>query len=564
MKIFQKSILTVLCLFSIVGFAQHLDQRIPSSAQAVVSLNGGQLFSILSIDKFNNSQFGQKITEEMKRELPVFNGLEDFGINLMDKAHFYYQVDGEISYFSVLFGLEDHTKFSSFFAKMTDLENVESWNGKTVLVESDAVIIFDEETVQFCFAEVPYAYIEENKEEFIKKYPNLETYELKRVVSKELLFTKAKENYRSPQSILINKSYKSSLDKDAVVSMWIRNYGGVMTNYYKMIYGYQFSGKRPAKTNPDLSHIGLGAMSAHLYFKNGRMQISSEMEFSDELKTRIKKIYKQKMNKSFYSYVHLNSALGYMSYSLNTENMLKEYPGLLTGMYGGMFPGYVQEMDIVADLLKTILDEKAIGELLTGNVLLVLEDISEKDVTYVTYEYDEEYNETKVTKSKKEILPDFTLIVGTKRKDLAVKLANLGVKYEALTGSSNRFKIASSSDFPLPMYLTLTDDAIILSTSDKRFNDKAKGTLGSLQKTIDKNGMIWHLDIEKIIQTIPLKEMGLSDEKGRLITKNLKSATLTSSKLKGNKIYSDFTITSPDTSKNSLQLLMDFFEEILR
>jgi len=563
MKTVQKTLLTLLFIAPLFLVAQQLDQQIPANVQAVATVNGEELFSAYSVDKFNTSKLGQEIIKELKRDLPNFNGIQDFGIDLDKKGHFYYQMEGEVSYFSFLLAIDDYEQFSNFFAKVTDLEEVENWEGKTIMIERDVTLIFDQQTLQICFSDLPYDYIDRHEEELSKKYPNLEGYELRREVSKDLISSQAKRNYASRQSITSNRSYKSSHDKNADASVWIKNYGGLMNDYYQAIYGYQFNFDNASSDLPDLSKMGIGAMSANLYFNDGNMQIKSEMEFSDALKSSMKKIYKQKMNKSFYNYVNLDTALGYMTYSLNTENMMQEYPNLLVDMYGGVLPGYQEEMDVVAELFTTLIDEKAIGELLTGNALFVMEDIGEKEVAYVTYEYDEEYNEKKVTKKKKEILPDFTMILGTKRKDLATKLAKLGVKYDVMTGSANRFKLNASSDIPLDLYMLLTNDAIILSTRENGLGGRAQGTSSATKKRIDQSGMIWHVNMQKIMQRAPLEELGMDGKSIELINKNFKSATLSSSKIKGNTVSSEFKVSAPDSSTNSLQLLMDFFEDVM-
>ncbi len=81
------------------------------------------------------------------------------------------------------------------------------------------------------------------------------------------------------------------------------------------------------------------------------------------------------------------------------------------------------------DLLEIMIDEKAIAELMPGNMMMVLHDMKTKTVTYTDYTYDDNFKSTEIKKTREELSPNFTFVMETKKEAFLKKLARLPLKY---------------------------------------------------------------------------------------------------------------------------------------
>ena len=62
----------------------------------------------------------------------------------------------------------------------------------------------------------------------------------------------------------------------------------------------------------------------------------------------------------------------------------------------------------MVETMKIVLDEKEIAKIAPGNAIFILNDLTYKKVEYTDYEYDEDYNEKEVKKTKDAATPNFT------------------------------------------------------------------------------------------------------------------------------------------------------------
>ena len=85
-------------------------------------------------------------------------------------------------------------------------------------------------------------------------------------------------------------------------------------------------------------------------------------------------------------------------------------------------------------------------------MLFVLNDMREKEVSYTSYEYDENYNRTEVTKTKKDFSPEFTITIGSKNTELLEKMADIGIKYKLLKKEQDFYDISLPRKTPFGLY----------------------------------------------------------------------------------------------------------------
>ncbi len=93
-------------------------------------------------------------------------------------------------------------------------------------------------------------------------------------------------------------------------------------------------------------------------------------------------------------------------------------------------PQYGAMSGSVLDLLGIALDEEALAGIFKGDVLIALTDVMEKEVKYIDYEYDEDYNMTKVEKTRMQTVPMYVaeMTIGNKENFNKILSALKGFK----------------------------------------------------------------------------------------------------------------------------------------
>ena len=276
------------------------------------------------------------------------------------------------------------------------------------------------------------------------------------------------------------------------------------------------------------------------------------------------------MNSTLINSFDHNKALAFWSVSMDTEELLKQYPTMINKMYGGIVPKFKEEITVVADLFSLLVDEAAIAKLVTGDALFVLNDFSEKEVSYTSYKYDENYKRKEVTKTKKTVVPDFTLMIGSEEKELLTKIFKLGQKHKTVTVSNNVFEfIKKSKDIPFNIYAVIKNDVLYITTSKVRAVNIEAGRVNykatKHSKLIKRNSSVIYTDVDALIKNMPTEWFGRDEKKMAGISKaNVKDVSFRVSKLKGNKISSELRLNTKGKDENTLQLLFKIINDIAK
>ncbi len=566
----KKILFIVAICVSFTTIAQNLESKIPNSAEAVVSINGNRLVELVSVPEFDNYNFAQMMFKELSRkkdEGSKMKSVKEIGIDLNSKAFYFHKRTDSISYHNFLVKLTDKNMFESLMSPKNK-ENIISEGGVQIMVDHSSVAIWNDQMLLVSGYEKPYNFFKDNEERF-KAQAETED-ESYYTIKKRIASRWAKAyglsifNGNGGSSILNNKKYLASKDKDAAASVWVKNYGGLMNGFMSSIYG--MSGMSSLAGLQGNMYNGFKSVVANLYFDKDATRMTMEMEVSSQWEKAFKKVYNSKMNKNFFNYFNQNDALAYMSFSMNMQALFEEYPTLMTSMYGGMMPQYKQEMDLSGDFMGLLLDEEAIGELMTGDMLFVLNDFGEKEVTYTSYEYDEDYKRKEVTKTKNDVVPDFTMMIGSKKGKLLNKAARLGIKYELIENKAGYYKVnVPKNEIPVDLYAVVKNDILFFTTSETKIsnivNDRFVKNLGKHQKMMQKNVSAFYVNGEKIMSRIPASELSKKEQGFMNYAKeNFKDAYFKSSKMKGNKMRSEMKINTSSSQGNSLKTFLNFIE----
>ncbi|WP_340198574.1 hypothetical protein [Ascidiimonas sp. W6] len=568
----KTNLLFIAVIISFTCIAQNIESKIPNSAEAVISINGDRLIDLVSIAEFDDYTFAKEMFDKLNRKRDsslTITSIEDLGFNLNSKAFYFYKTTDSINYHNFLVKLTDKNKFESLISER-DREKIISEDGIRMMADNSSVALWNDNLLLFSGYEKTYNYLNENIERFMAQPENkeLSDYEVKKRITSKWAKAYALSIFKGTNeaSILNDGNYRANKDKNAVASVWVRNYGqlmeGAMSGIYDMV-GVSSLGALKSSSNL----AGFKSIVANLYLDENNARMTTEMEVNSDWGKIFENVYNSKLDKNFYNYFNQNDVLAYMSFSTDMQAFMEEYPTFITSVYGEIMPKYKEEMMLGSEFLSLVLDEEAIGELITGDMVLLLNDFGEKEVTYLSYEYDEEdYKRKEVTKTKKEVMPDFTIMIGSKKEKLLNKAALVAIKYELFENKEGYYKInAPKNEIPVDLYTAVKNDILFFTTSKEKIsnivNNRVVKNVGKHQKLMSKNSAVFYMNGQKMMAKIPASELNKKEQEYlKYANDHFKDVYFKSSKMKGNKLQSEMKINMATSQENSFKVFLDYIE----
>ena len=366
-------------------------------------------------------------------------------------------------------------------------------------------------------------------------------------------------------NILSNKSYVASLGKQ---NFEAHAWAGDFMNLYQELVLDQMYGNALGMYNVEQLYNG-STVSSTLDFTKTSAVLNIDYTMSDIMAKHAKAMYDGKMNKDFFKYFNEDKMLGYMSVNASTEGLLTEYPKLMKSMFANSANNEMATMiPLGADVLSIFLDEEAIGELVRGDMLFVVNDIAKKQITYTTYDYDEDYNRIPIEKTKEETVPDFIFMATSNGESIFNKLMNIAVKENEMTVDNGIYKFNTPRSVPVNVYAMHANGVLFFATSKEQLLAIRNGNFNcgvSSEQNISKNTSAVYVDGKSIISQVPVEELPRDFRKKiNFITSNTEDMLITTSKLKGNKSSSKVVLNTPEEGhKNGLVYFINFIDAFL-
>ncbi len=612
----MKRNLILLLLFCTVCIqAQNLDQFISKDCEAVVEVSGDQIFTLVS-----QTELEKLMMPASARQSGESMDLTEYGFDLNSKAYYFYQIVDSITYHNVVIKLSDVNKAEQLIKNQLSTPSTQLM-GFEAIIESNMMAGWNNNMAVFSYADFPKKVytiediIEEKnnemleqleeedmpvfedlpveeememvEEEYNEEYDDEELFEdpdygmdeeslefelmIKNMTapyihSEDEMMGHLKNHFlaiintKSSESVSGLKSYKKGRDKKSSAYFWMKNFDGMMKDRFMN----EIPTFLPISSTPDMM-FGINSVSGNLIFDKDEIKLSTKIEVNNSLVRAYKRMYDSKIDKSFLKYFDENDVLAYVSFSTNMQGVLEEYPNMAQKMYGSLAPDYREEMDIVSDLVSVILDEEAIGKLITGDGMMLLHDLEEKEITYKTYEFDEDYNATEVEKVKTEQIPTFTIMMGSENEKMIAKLMKLGTKYQASEKQGGYHRIlAKSMGGPFDIYFAHNDDIAFITNSLDRVIKYVQGkkacNLGRHKKILKNNLFALYFNsnrsLEKLTDIFPMDKT-ITD----YVKDNFTEMYFTMGRMKGSQFGYDMVIKTNKDHGNSLKLLLSSFKE---
>ncbi|NHN25637.1 DUF4836 family protein [Flavobacterium jejuense] len=297
----------------------------------------------------------------------------------------------------------------------------------------------------------------------------------------------------------------------------------------------------------------------NMYFENKNARIEQTIEYSKSLADIMTKVVNRKINKNIFKYFPNQTPMAYMSYHINSEELLRNFPSITAQMYNDNRFLKKEDMEIVTDLISTMLDEKAIASLFDGDFTVFLHDISEQEYTYKSYEYDEDYNEIEVEKTDKRTTPIFTVLFTSTHRTMGNKLLDLAERRKVLIKEKQFYKVRGSEKEMGDLRIIKDGDVVVITNGLSFISNSNSNFTINFKQQIKKNYMFGDLNLKKLMEKYASKEnLGKDASKMRKVSQQFEKIDFKSSKkMENNKLQFEMSLHSSSSDKNIILQTLD-------
>ena len=521
----RKIILTgLIAVLTSPAIGQKLVTMVPKNVQYVTTVNTPNITSKMTVAEMENlpfikmmvSQFvkGRKHYDHFTEQDQLLK-LSDLGFDFTERSYHFAEVTDSITYYGYLIKLNNVTKFEAL--NDTSMEVVKNSKKLKVLTGGHNLIAWNKNVALFLTARENMLYFKDHPEIY-------EAYGLEVVIDSLNYEYDYYQYYNEQQQIAHNwaqnkitaifskenakkkpAAFASYIDDNAAFSVWTSA---------QELYGQYLSAMGALTAAPSDKAFPGGDLNYYLYFNKSDITTKSVMSLSEEDKNSYKNMFSNQLNPKFFNYIDANNFLAYYSYAYSVRGVLEEMPNVINSYVGGSLGdiGVAESFE----LLSVILDEEAIGNVICGDGIFVVTDITSKEVTYTAYEWDENYiNQTEVTKTKQETMPQFLYMFSTKDEasiKKIVKLSMLGNK--GLVEEDGFYSMELYKNAPFKLYLVIKDGVVFMCNSEQQLknilnNKKVTRLSPEMIKDISSSPLRVSVDGKKIMSKIP-KQSGES------------------------------------------------------
>ncbi|MEM1321180.1 MAG: DUF4836 family protein [Bacteroidota bacterium] len=588
-------ILLVCCM--LIGLsssqAQSALNHIPADVTAVMSLHPDAIDKKLSLDKIKQMEFYESMLQQMSKSMSpgsreeVYDILKNpgsYGMDMRSGSYVFFKMDGSNMYMNYLFRISDRTKFLQIFNQYLNpgqaLQTTKVGNYEMVMPGNDMAMAWGDNALLVAYmmempGSDPYDFeedydMEEDEEE---EEPEVDEYTRKMEEKKQHV-----QNWVSKVMNLPASSSLAAHPQHAVLTkgsndmiMWM-NYQEVMSLYMDSMDG------QLADVGMDNPYLGMvfgqlgnlyqdNFLAVKFNFDKGAFRIDTDMAMNAKMAEMSKAMTTKRVNKKFVRYVDQDNLLGYYAFAFDIESLVNSYRGMVLDAVKDM--PMVGDMAVdVLDIVGIAIDEKALYNLFTGDMLLAVTGLREFETMITTYEYDDEFNAKEVQKPSKETLPEFTLMMSYGNQQDLMKFIRLGLHTSVIEQEGSHFKITVPGT-PMDIYMAMEDGIFFVSNNTDLIRNRLKSGYSKKErlskrhcKMFKKHPMVFYWDIPMTMQMVA----ELKPDTQQMLNSNpspVREVLMTYDPVTSNLSHTDFDIILVDEDKNSLDMLLQYVQEFL-
>ncbi|WP_336731885.1 hypothetical protein [Chryseobacterium sp. VD8] len=402
---------------------------------------------------------------------------------------------------------------------------------------------------------------EETEEDsiYLKQMDSLKIEKFK--ITKKLAEKDFDDYFNSTLELDVSKDILSFRDGTSDVFVYT-DYGRIVNNgaYGKIMSHYPFGNLMGKAYNSNSSY--------NLYFDNDKVRMVNSYQHKNEaVQKSINSVYRGKKNKKLTALIN-DKSIGY--YAINVDG--NKYFDVMYSLLKDSGEGdYQKEMELLMETMKIVLDEKAITKIAPGNGIFVLNELKSKTVEYTDYEYDDDYNEKEVKKTKEIAVPNFTFAFATENEGYWNRIFDMlttnkvTAKKFSKNGDFYAFSEGKNDGYFDKLFFTVKDGIVYATTSTENISAKNQSEISEKwAKDSAKYPLSGRFDIQKLMVGLE-KEFKTSSERKtlNLLKKNLGEVYF-KTEAKGEKIETEVNYNIKNASENSLMYFFDVFDEVYK
>ena len=191
-----------------------------------------------------------------------------------------------------------------------------------------------------------------------------------------------------------------------------------------------------------------------------------------------------------------------------------------------------------------------------GDNLFVLNGISQKEVKYIDYEYDDDYNYKEVEKTKMEKIPDYIWMFSSDDTRVFEKILAVLISENGIIDHDGIYEVKSTKVDEIAPYVMIDKGIVFLGNNMEQLkqikSNSYKGSANKYISVLKKNKFAMFFNTKKI--------PGLVDRSMDLQIKNLAQygdIYMISTGMKGNKFLWEAGLEFPKEGKNAVDYLIN-------
>lgn len=289
--------------------------------------------------------------------------------------------------------------------------------------------------------------------------------------------------------------YMSLLPADAVTSN--RNFRAIQGEQFEAAFWYNYGehlNREKMKSYRYMRELYMNdtlPQEKHLWddsyfvalakFEGNEMVVTQHLYLSPKTTLETKGMYHGKVKKKMYRYVKAPNLMGYASLSMNPEKLMK-FSGTAYRDAMSYYNSLSQGIFFTSwDLMRVFVDDDVLYNLFSGDIVMAVTDLRPFTASYVTYDYDENFNRTEVRQERTEIMPEFVSIASIGKMKEAQEILDIIEKAKGIRKvGTDYYAINMPGAYDFKTFIALKKGVLIITNNEELVKEKlGKGYSGT-------------------------------------------------------------------------------------
>jgi hypothetical protein len=279
---------------------------------------------------------------------------------------------------------------------------------------------------------------------------------------------------------LINLSYEESaqsipqfrtVQSEPADAVYWYNYGELMQQQYARNFRLRRSYSFDNPTDTTMIHnMWEGSFVASLIrFEGNVATMDQRMYFTPALHQQTKGLYSGRVDRKMFRYVRGENLMGFVAMSVDMEKFMKFYGSVYREMLQNSFLGMYGEYYLTMwDIMRVFIDEKTMYNMFDGDFLFAVTDLKPYTSSYITYDYDENFNKTETRKERTEVRPEFIFIAGLGEQAKVEQIVQVLARVNAVKQQNQEYYLINTpGEYDVKVFLAIQNGMLIVTNNEE-------------------------------------------------------------------------------------------------